>query len=171
MLRLASVVAHRRYAQERVDDAAVAAHVALLDLVAVASAGENLVEAMPTEADIFGVRELAEMAAEQIFDAVAEHLCEAFVDPQAMALGGDDRLSDHRRAERAGEHPLAPAELALDPGQLTEVGHLGDHADDLAVPEVRQIGDPHPPAIGLELQLELRRLSGERLLDRRLDLL
>ena len=142
-------IADQRHAEQHPDHAAVAMQVALLELVALDAAGQDLPDIGRVGIDVVGVRDLLEAHVAQAGGVVADQLAQGPVDLEPAAVGGDDRHADGGEVERLAEPGLALAQCGLLAALGRDIGGPDKQADDLAV----------AATIGREVDLDGARLK------------
>ena len=117
----AVVVPDERPRQQRPDRVATSVEVALLDVVVVDLAGEQLLDAGHVDGRVVGMRALLVRERKQLRLGVAQHRAERPIHLSPGAVEVDERHADRRSREGALKARLGVPQLALDAPSLRDV--------------------------------------------------
>src|SRR5690606_25052435 len=143
-LQAALGVAHRAQAEAGVDDAAVLAQEALLQLVVVAQAFAQGGEQRLLALDVVRVADLQPAAGAQFVAVAAEDLAQLEVDLQPLALRPDHGHADQRRLEEQAQPLFALAQLAFGAAALADVLDRAVQAHRARLVELDEALQAHP---------------------------
>ena len=126
--RLPMLVAYHRHAQLQVHCVAVLVEVALLQLIGVALAGQQLAEQFHVGVEIVRMGDGGDVQRQQLVLAIAEHLAHRGIDAQEAAVRMDQGHADRGVLKRAEETLLAFLQLELQRAPLGDVDERREHA-------------------------------------------
>ena len=112
---------------------AVLVEVALLQLVGVAPAGQQVGQQFHVRGHVVRMRDGGDVQRQQFLLAIAQHLAHRGVDPDEMAVRMGQCHADGGMLEGAEEALLALVQAHLERMPLGDVDQRGEHATDLAV--------------------------------------